>query len=430
MSIYQMKGSEKSSKKKFKQVNPDDSLNKRTEKAMVLETPYGEIVIHLYYNTITIVRDVVKRALLGNYSGITFCNRNSSFIQMIKHPNEEKTNLNPISLRIKNSRGTVGLVNSKKGPRAVLINDFYICFKDIKDFDEDGTIIGKVIKGMNLIKKINNGFQVKRVRIINIQKSNNMLLKVFFGIGILFSLPYLIALLPNIFGFMKDTSFIKILSSQVSAYMAIIGALLMLITLILGLVFRGKLSGYEEEKSIVSLEKPTYEQTPAQKPSENHISKEPIVPDIKKIGAKFNQPRKEKSKEIKGKKDSFKSPKKEKMEKPKIEEVREEPEIEDIKPKEMPEKEEEKEIESKTEPNIRIESSTKNSTETNLDSLYNMLEEKNTLKIDSLTKTFKVSKKELLEWCNILAEHGLAEINYPTFRGPVLKKKEKDKVTS
>ncbi len=62
--------------------------------------------------------------------------------------------------------------------------------------------------------------------------------------------------------------------------------------------------------------------------------------------------------------------------------------------------------------------------------LYNLLEKKNSLKVDNLAKTFKVSKKEILDWCTVLAEHGLAEISYPAFGGPVLKKKELKKASS
>ncbi len=319
-----MRDSEKSdraSKKKLEKFSSFDSdavLNKKTGKAMVLETPYGDIVIYLYYNTIPIVQEVARRAMLGKYSGMTFCNRNPSFIQIIKHPNEEKTNPNPIYLPLKNAKGTVGLVNSKRGPRAVLINDFYICFKEIRDFDEDGTIIGRVIQGMGLIKKINNGFKIKRVRIINIKKHNNILLKIFFGAGILLSLPFIISLISKLLGL--SSQFIRTLSSPISTYMLITGVLLMLTTFILNLVFRGKLSGYEEEKGLVSLEKPSYSHIPSKHPEPRSSEQAtpsvsmmhetmrpsiPSVPNLKKIEADFRKKQKIKSKEIKGKKSSF-----------------------------------------------------------------------------------------------------------------------------
>ncbi len=421
-----MSNSEKSSKKKFEQVDINDSITKRTEKAMVLETPYGDIVIQLFYHTIPIVQEVARRAVQGKYSGITFCNRNSSFIQLIKHPNEEKTNPNPIYLPLKNSRGTVGLVNSKRGPRAVLINDFYICFKEIKDFDEDGTIIGKVIQGMNLIKKINNGFKVKKIKIINIKKHDNLLLKIFFGVGALFSLPYIIFLLSSLLGIMKNTPFIKIISSPVSTYMVIVGVLLMLTTFILNLIFKGKLSGYEEEKGLVNLEKPSYGHIPSKHPEPRSISespqpKIPSVPSIPKIeNTKQREPERT-SKVIKGKKPSIEHTEKEKMRKPE----RDNEEIEDIEANLLGNKEIEK-PEEDTERKI----STGGSTETHLDELYNLLEKKGMLKIDNLAKSFKVSKKEILDWSTILAEHGLAEINYPAFGGPILKKKELKKATS
>jgi len=279
---------------------------------------------------------------------------------------------------------------------------------------------------MGLIKKIDNGFRIKRVGIINIKKHNNILFPIFFGIGILFSLPYIISLISSIFGFMRNSSFIKLISSPVSLYMVIIGSLLMLITLIIGLILRGKLSGYEEEKGQVTLEKPSQNHILQKNFGAHKISKEPVVPDINKILGALNQRQEHnKTKEIKGKKSYLKSPKKEKMRKQEIDES----EVEDTEPGNMLEKEENRtkpEIDTRIDQKIRREGGT----ETHLDVLYDMLEKKNTLKIDNLAKTFKVSKKELLDWCNILAEHGLAEINYPTFGGPILRKKQLKKAVS
>ncbi|MEM2784951.1 MAG: hypothetical protein QXE93_02265, partial [Candidatus Pacearchaeota archaeon] len=62
-------------------------------------------------------------------------------------------------------------------------------------------------------------------------------------------------------------------------------------------------------------------------------------------------------------------------------------------------------------------------TETQLDVLYDLLEKHKSLKLSYITETFGISKEEAIEWCNILVEHGLAELKYPAFGEPILIKK-------
>jgi len=67
--------------------------------------------------------------------------------------------------------------------------------------------------------------------------------------------------------------------------------------------------------------------------------------------------------------------------------------------------------------------------ETDLDTLYNLLKEKNKLRISTITKIFKIDKDLAMEWGKTLEEGGLAVIDYPRFSGPILKiKKNKNKL--
>ena len=57
---------------------------------------------------------------------------------------------------------------------------------------------------------------------------------------------------------------------------------------------------------------------------------------------------------------------------------------------------------------------------TELDSLYELLKEKKTLKISVISKLFKISNEKALEWAKILENHDLGEIEYPAFSEPEL----------
>ncbi len=58
---------------------------------------------------------------------------------------------------------------------------------------------------------------------------------------------------------------------------------------------------------------------------------------------------------------------------------------------------------------------------TDLDTLYNILQDKKQLKISSIAKLFNIDKKTAMEWGKILEAGNLVMIDYPTARGPVVK---------
>lgn len=65
--------------------------------------------------------------------------------------------------------------------------------------------------------------------------------------------------------------------------------------------------------------------------------------------------------------------------------------------------------------------------ETDLDILYKVLNEKKELQISELAKYFKVTDKIMLEWCNILEEAKMISIKYPIIGSPIAKYMENEK---
>lgn len=57
---------------------------------------------------------------------------------------------------------------------------------------------------------------------------------------------------------------------------------------------------------------------------------------------------------------------------------------------------------------------------TDLDSLYETLQEKKSFKVSTIAKSFKVSKDVAMEWCKILETADLATVDYPNIGGPIL----------
>ncbi len=84
-------------------------------------------------------------------------------------------------------------------------------------------------------------------------------------------------------------------------------------------------------------------------------------------------------------------------------------------------------------PRLKIQSNLKNSiitnfpnsnfinrVETPLDVLYNSIEEDG-LSIHKIMKKFDLKKEQALEWCEVLVNRDLAELEYPVFGEPVLR---------
>jgi hypothetical protein len=71
------------------------------------------------------------------------------------------------------------------------------------------------------------------------------------------------------------------------------------------------------------------------------------------------------------------------------------------------------------------ESLTKERSGTELDSLYELLKNKKKLSVDTIAKTFSVSKEKAIEWAKILENSELVTIEYPAFNDPEVRIVEK-----
>lgn len=64
---------------------------------------------------------------------------------------------------------------------------------------------------------------------------------------------------------------------------------------------------------------------------------------------------------------------------------------------------------------------------TDLDVLYNLLQEKKKIGVNTIAKLFKIPKEKALEWGKILENQELVIIEYPAFSDPEVKLNEKEK---
>jgi len=63
---------------------------------------------------------------------------------------------------------------------------------------------------------------------------------------------------------------------------------------------------------------------------------------------------------------------------------------------------------------------------TDIDKLYSILQDKNQLRISTISKAFKVDKETAMEWCRILESGNLASMDYPGVGEPVLRINKKE----
>jgi hypothetical protein len=74
---------------------------------------------------------------------------------------------------------------------------------------------------------------------------------------------------------------------------------------------------------------------------------------------------------------------------------------------------------------VRIEIKRTDSSKTDLDLLYELLQEKKILSLSTIEKVFKVDAKTVMSWCKTLESSDLARIQYPRIGEPDLVLEEK-----
>lgn len=63
---------------------------------------------------------------------------------------------------------------------------------------------------------------------------------------------------------------------------------------------------------------------------------------------------------------------------------------------------------------------------TDLDTLYSMILKNKKMKLEQISKTFKIDNERALEWIKILENNNLVTIEYPAFNSPLVLIKEKN----
>ncbi|MCX6742305.1 MAG: peptidylprolyl isomerase [Candidatus Pacearchaeota archaeon] len=541
-------------------------FNPEVKKVMILETYRGEIVIELFHKDVSLTEDVLTKALVGEYNGITFHNCNPFFVQIRKNFGETEGKRRIIVPYLKNTRGYVGLVNSKKKPENSLLDHFYICLKDIPEFNERYTVIGRVVKGLDVLNKIWDGNTVKNVRIEkDYDKKRGVKFKfnLLFWLGFILSIVSLIIYLStkiNLLKIAQDTLFKKQITDLIPANISLLilgaGIILMLFSIIFAPLARKRVErqaeleaipepkerifpeekvqpsegeqeslkkieqirinaslmrgkeearrkAEEEEKRILARKivmeeeaRRKAEEKRREKAEEERRSREEAIK--KKLeGTRQSKEQQEKMKKLKAleiksreimQKEQEKEEKRKRMheeqeikllaEQKKIEEerrkeeenmMRQEEERRKLKAQKEEKEQQEKmkklkaleikstelfkkekserenlrkefvqkmdtggnigeEIKKKGKEEIKADILPKiaKRTETHLDVLFDLLERYGVLKMSYIVQTFNIDKEEALEWCNILVEHDLAELDYPAFGEPTLKKKEQE----
>jgi hypothetical protein len=119
------------------------------------------------------------------------------------------------------------------------------------------------------------------------------------------------------------------------------------------------------------------------------------------------------------KKEEIKPETSKKIEKPKLEELKQVKPVEEKKIDEI-----EKSIETIKAEEARNKEKLIDMVETDIDKLMRILDEKKVMNIGDLSKELKISLDRLESWAKTLEDHGLVEIEYPIIGLPRVRKKE------
>ncbi|MCS7134634.1 MAG: peptidylprolyl isomerase [Candidatus Pacearchaeota archaeon] len=457
-------------KKRYSESYLQDIFDEKVTKILILETYRGTIFIELFHKDVPLVKEIIAKALLGELDGMVFYNCNPYFVQLRKKVEEKETAEKIIRPYLKNVKGTVGLTNSKKQPSKALLDHFYICIKDLPEIDGEYTIIGRVIKGLDVLNKIWDGNTVRRCYIEKgyVEKPRGIRkLHFVYWIGlslIIFFAFWLFSLHLEILKEFQKEAFGQIFTDKISKeralYILFSGLALIIFSLIVSSLRARVEIGVpkekgrkEEEKELMKkieekrialvreIEKYKEKELEREKEEKLKAELEKMIKTIEEERKKIEKERtaieterkkieeerkrieelKEKMKEEILEKEVEKERKKEKEKKEDMEKEEREKMIEIMKkPHDL-----KKEIKKRSKEEIKKEVLPKiaERTETQLDVLYELLEKHKSLKLSEITQMFKIEKDEAIEWCNILVEHGLAELKYPTFGEPILIRK-------
>ena len=135
--------------------------------AAVLKTVHGNIVIKFYPqdapNTVKRIIDLINE---GFYDGLPFHKVVSDFVIQTGDPTGTGTGGSNQKLKaefsqLKHVRGTVAMARANNPDSAD--SQFYICLARLESLDNQYTVFGKVVKGIEFVKKIQPNDIMKKV---------------------------------------------------------------------------------------------------------------------------------------------------------------------------------------------------------------------------------------------------------------------------
>ncbi|MEM4703374.1 MAG: peptidylprolyl isomerase [Candidatus Pacearchaeota archaeon] len=236
---------EKRLKKKYSESYLQEIFDERVTKILILETYRGSIFIELLHRDVPLVREIIAKALLGEYDGMMFYNCNPYFVQLRKKIEEKEMTDKVIRPYLRNLKGSVGLINSKRNPSKALLDHFYICMSEIPEIDGEYTIFGRVVKGLDVLNKVWDGNTVRRAYIEKGYVARPPIIKKFgalYWVGLallIFFAFWLLSYHLTIFKEFQQEVFKKVFTDSISKNNAILTLFVGLVLIIFSLIVSG-----------------------------------------------------------------------------------------------------------------------------------------------------------------------------------------------
>jgi peptidylprolyl isomerase/peptidyl-prolyl cis-trans isomerase B (cyclophilin B) len=139
-------------------------------RAVIVMEKGGEIEIELYpQDAPKTVESFVALSRKGFYDGLTFHRIVPGFVAQGGDPKGDGTGGPGYTLKAefnkrKHVRGTVAMARSQQPDSAG--SQFYICFAPAPHLDNQYTVFGQVVKGMEVVDRLQRGDRMRTVRIV------------------------------------------------------------------------------------------------------------------------------------------------------------------------------------------------------------------------------------------------------------------------
>jgi peptidyl-prolyl cis-trans isomerase B (cyclophilin B) len=139
-------------------------------RAVIVMEKGGDIEIELYpEDAPKTVESFITLSKKGFYDGLTFHRIVAGFVAQGGDPKGDGTGGPGYTLKAefnkrKHLRGTLAMARSQSPDSAG--SQFYICFAPTPHLDNQYTVFGQVVKGMEVVDKLQKGDRMKTIRIV------------------------------------------------------------------------------------------------------------------------------------------------------------------------------------------------------------------------------------------------------------------------